>query len=74
MDQGVTSLPVPLVVGVDTVYVHTNIELLPPSELYGDTPIYQYHEVQYTKDEYITLVAERANALESLVDTILGVE
>lgn len=54
-----------LIVGVDTVYVHTNIELVTHDEdgnlLDG---IYQYEEIQYGKDEYIELMAKKSAEVE----------
>lgn len=38
-----------LIVGKDTVYVHTDIVEL-------EDGMHQYHEVQYDKDEYIELL------------------
>jgi hypothetical protein len=63
---------VPLVVGKDTVYVHTDITRLPDDEECAG--LWQYHEVQYSKDEYIKLMAEKNIELKSVVDAILGVD
>ncbi len=48
----------PLVVGVDTVYEHWNIEKIPDSEEY------EYDENQYDKDEYLKLVSDKTSILE----------
>lgn len=70
--QGSAAQAVPLVVGKDTVYVHTDIELLPPDD-HGNTERYQYHEMQYDKDEYIHLMDEKtALAEQQLTDTQLA--
>lgn len=53
-----------LIVGSDTVYVHSDIE---PVETDDGSEVYQYNEVQYTKDEYIHLLSERNAALEDEV-------
>ena len=50
----------PLIVGKTTVYVHTDIEEL-------ENGGYQYHEIQYGKDEYIQLMAEQHSKLEDTV-------
>jgi hypothetical protein len=50
--QGSAAQAVPLIIGKDTVYVHTDIT---PVE--GEEGLFQYHEVQYDKDEYIKLMA-----------------
>ena len=52
-----------LIVGKDTVYVHTDIEEVSNP----DSPngvLYKYHEIQYLKDEYIEMIAEKNNKLE----------
>ncbi|MGN0354397.1 MAG: hypothetical protein ACI4EI_04910 [Muricoprocola sp.] len=51
-----------LIVGVDTVYVHYDIELV---EKEDGSKVYQYHEIQYGKDEYIQLMSEKNTALEA---------
>lgn len=59
---------VPLVIGYDTVYVHTNIE--PVTEDKGGNPIegwFKYQEVQYNKNEYILMMAETNAALSQQV-------
>lgn len=48
----------PLIVGVDTVYEHWNIEKIP------DSNEYEYDENQYGKDEYLKLVSDKATSLE----------
>lgn len=53
----------PLVIGKDTVYVHTDItEVTEPDPITGEVPkdLYAYKEIQYTKDEY-TLMMSQAN-------------
>jgi hypothetical protein len=50
--QGSAAQAVPLIIGKDTVYVHTDIT---PVE--GEEGLFQYHEIQYEKDEYIKLMA-----------------
>ena len=51
----------PLIIGKDTVYIHTDIK---PVE--GKEGLYEYHEIQYTKDEYIELMANRVQEQEQL--------
>ncbi len=66
--QGSAEQAVPLVVGVDTVYVHTDITQI--TEDNNNMPVsnlYSYHEVQYGKDEYIKIQAEKNAALEQQV-------
>ena len=50
-----------LIIGADTVYVHSNIK---PIETEDGSEIYEYNETQYTKDEYIHLLAEKNTSLE----------
>ena len=62
----------PLVIGKDTVYVHTNIEpVAKDGKVVED--LFSYDEVQYGKDEYIELMAHKNADLEaSLTDTQLA--
>ncbi len=64
----------PVIVNVDTVYVHTNIQPAPPDEDGNVNPeSFIYDEVQYTKDEYIQVLADQNVALErQLTDTQLA--
>lgn len=62
--QGSAAQAVPLIIGKDTVYVHTNIERLPPDNEHDNTERYQYHEIQYDKDEYIRLMDEKTALVE----------
>lgn len=57
-----------LIIGKDTVYVHTNIRKYEPEdELMKKGDLYVYDEVQYTKDEYIQLISdENTNTKERL--------
>ena len=53
----------PLIIGVTTVYVHTNIRQEPKRDHNGEVIEgefeYIYDEVQYDKDEYIHLMSEK---------------
>ena len=63
---------VPLVVGKDTVYVHTNIKKLEadPNDEFAPADLYSYEEIQYDKDEYIGLISNKNDTLElQLTDT-----
>ena len=64
--QGAAAQAVPLIIGKDTVYVHTNIT--PLSQDKSNYPVdgmYEYYEVQYDKDEYIAILSEKS-ALQEL--------
>ena len=65
---------VELIVGIDTVYVHDDIQLLKKEDEQGNpVEVYQYHEVQYDKDEYIKVMSEKNTELENqLTDTQLA--
>lgn len=54
----------PIVVGFDTVYVHTNIEQV-TTDTEGNSVegLYQYNEVQYDKDEYTQIMSENITNL-----------
>lgn len=54
----------PLIVGVDTVYVHTDIQEIEVEEFGDKYTIYQYHEIQYEKDEYIQMMANNMSSIE----------
>lgn len=64
----------PLVIGKDTVYMHTDIEPITENsrgEKVDD--LFKYHEVQYDKDEYIELLAKQNEELTAgLNDTQLA--
>lgn len=68
---GSAAQAVPLVIGKDIVYVHTNIIQL---EQWPDgTPaegLYQYQEIQYGKDEYIWMMAGKSGELEQRLHEI----
>lgn len=55
-----------LIIGADTVYVHSDIKLV---ETEDDSEVYQYNEVQYTKDEYIHLLSEKNTTLENQMES-----
>ena len=64
--QGTAAQAVPLIIGKDTVYVHTNIT--PLSQDKSNYPVdgmYEYYEIQYDKDEYIAILSEKS-ALQEL--------
>lgn len=70
--QGSAEMAVPLIVGLTTVYEHTNIEQI--TEDKDGNPVenlYEYNEVQYRVGEYIELQSQRNDELESTVDDIL---
>jgi hypothetical protein len=50
-----------LIIGKSTVYVHSNITPIQNED--GQT-LYQYNEIQYDKDEYITMMAEQNTDLQ----------
>ncbi|GBR74576.1 hypothetical protein NO1_1727 [Candidatus Termititenax aidoneus] len=53
----------PIVIGKDTVYIHTDIKEYDKLDSNGEKVGvgYEYHEVQYDKDEYLNmLIATRA--------------
>ena len=72
--QGSAEQAQELIVGIDTVYVHTNI--IPVTQDAEGNPIeglFQFNEVQYDKDEYIKVMAEKNDSLDQqLTDTQLA--
>lgn len=73
--QGSAAFALPVVVMPDAVYVHEDIvKVEPPDGMESIGEVYQYHERIYEPDEYIQLLGEQNNQLNSLVNTILGVD
>lgn len=57
-----------VVVGLDTVYVHTGIEKVETDS--RGKPVedmYRYHEKQYTKNEYLDLMMQENSSLRQQV-------
>ena len=72
--QGSYEQAQPLIVNKDTVYVHTNIVQATDEDGNVVDGLYVYDEVQYTKDEYIQIMAEKNETLErDLTDTQLAI-
>ena len=69
--HGSAKQAVPLIIGKDTVYVHTNIIKLEPdhNDEFAPADLYSYEEIQYDKDEYIGLISKKNDALEGKVTT-----
>lgn len=65
--QGSPEMAVPLIVGKDTVYVHTDIQQVPDEE---GNMVWQYHEIQFDKDEYIKLAIERNEKMQAEYDPL----
>ena len=59
-----------LIVGKDTVYVHTNITKVEKDAGGKEVDnLYQYHEVQYGKDEYIKKMSEATIQLRAQAES-----
>lgn len=72
--QGSLQQAQPLIVGKTTVYVHTNIVQAKNEDGNVIDDLYVYDEIQYTKDEYIQIMAEKNETLErDLTDTQLAI-
>ena len=72
--QGSYEQAQPLIIGKTTVYVHTNIVQATDEDGNVVDGLYVYDEVQYTKDEYIQIMAEKNETLErDLTDTQLAI-
>ncbi len=73
--QGSLTQAQPLIVGVDTVYIHTNIVKIETDSMGNVTDnLYQYNEIQYSKDEWNALQAEKANADIAYLAMMTGVK
>ena len=51
-----------IIISADTVYVHSDIKKVEKKDE-KDPDVWEYHEVQYGKDEYIELIAEKNTQL-----------
>lgn len=68
-----TVAPEPLVIDEVNVWVHSNI--VPVEEVVGEETFkgFEYDMIQYEKDEYIRIMAEKNKTLESqMIDTQLA--
>ena len=71
--QGSSQQAKPLIVGKTTVYVHSNIVQATDEDGNVIDDLYVYDEIQYTKDEYIKVMADKNETLEKeLTDTQLA--
>lgn len=60
--QGSKEAAKELIIGKDTVYIHSNIRKLEADDsnlLKKDTDLYAYDEIQMSKDEYLELLQEK---------------
>jgi len=65
--RGSTAQAKPLIIGKDTVYVHSNIKPVEDEE-----GLFEYHEIQYEKDEYIKLMAEQNETFLETLDILIS--
>ena len=56
-----------IIIGKDTVYIHSDIKRIVDEY---DCEYYEYHEIQYSKDEYISLLAQSNKSIEKTVNEI----
>lgn len=62
--QGSEAQAKDIVINADTVYVHSDIKKIEKKDE-KDSDLYEYHEIQYEKDEYIKLLANANKDLEN---------
>lgn len=62
--QGSLEQAQPLIIGKTTVYVHSNIVQAKDEDGNIIEDLYVYDEIQYTKDEYIKIMADKNIKLE----------
>lgn len=61
--QGSAEQALPLVINKDVVYVHTDIKQLEiTDEEMKDAVVYEYHEFQYSIDEYLQMAKEQSDS------------
>lgn len=71
--QGALEQAQPLIIGKTTVYVHSNIAQAKDEDGNVIDDLYVYDEIQYTKDEYIKIMADKNSQLEQeVIDTQLA--
>lgn len=62
---------IPLIIGKDTVYVHTDIkQILVDGMGESLTNLWECNEVQYDKDEYLTMMDEKNRELNNQVSIL----
>lgn len=75
--QGSATQAKPLIIGKDTVYVHTNIVQLKDEDGQLIEDLFEYDEEQYTKDEYIAMVSKKQDATSvdgtEIAETVIGI-
>lgn len=60
--QGSKEQALPLVINKNVVYVHTDIKQLEiTDEEMKDAVVYEYHEYQYSIDEYLQMVKQQSD-------------
>ena len=57
-----------------SVWVNTDISEIEVSHADDTHTEFEYHQVQYSKDEYIKMIDEKNAELNHLMNTILGVD
>lgn len=69
-----TVKPEPKTIDEYSVWVNTDITET-QVEIEGETHTeYEFHQVRYAKDEYIKMIDDKNDELNTLVNTILGVD
>ena len=64
---------IPFSVIGDTVYIRSNFQKTNSTVYNEDCELYTYDEIQYSKDEYITLLSKESSDLkQQLLDTQLA--
>ena len=69
-----TVIPEPQVIDEFSVWINSDIQEVEVTHE-DDTHIeYEFHQIQYTKDEYIKMIDDKNKELNHLMNTILGVD
>ena len=69
--QGSPEQAVPLIVGKDTVYVHTNIRQKEVEDMHEKRLVWVYDETQYNKDEYLELIAKENISMKDALEVLI---
>lgn len=59
---------VPIIIGPDTVYIHENVKKISTD---SEVELYEYSEIQYTKDEYLLKMTQENRELNNTVQMLM---
>ena len=69
-----TVRPEPQVIDEFSVWINSDIQEVEVTHEDETHIEYEFHQIQYTKDEYIKMIDDKNKELNHLMNTILGVD